>query len=181
MAPEDKQTIKTEPLDPARHDRAAFTCGVERLDNFLKRTAKKHQKGDFTRVWVATAPDDTSILGYYAINAHSLEGDELPGALTRGAPRNGIPTAYLSMIAVHNDAQGQGIGVLLMADALKRMLVASDQIGLAAVLLDVLDDDGEVAYEARKRFYEGMGFKSFPSQPSRMFLTIKDIRAAFAG
>lgn len=181
MAAEDKQTINIEPLDPARHDRAAFTCGVERLDNFLKHTAKKHQKGDFTRVWVATAPDDNSILGYYAINAHSLEGEELPVALTRGAPRNGIPAAYLSMIAVHNEAQGQGIGVLLMADALKRLLVASEQIGLAAVLLDVLDDDGEAACEARKRFYERMGFKSFPSQPSRMFLTIKDIRAAFAG
>ncbi|MEL6506126.1 MAG: GNAT family N-acetyltransferase [Pseudomonadota bacterium] len=181
MAAEDKQAINIEPLDPARHDRAAFTCRVERLDNFLNRTANKHQKGDFTRVWGATAPDDTSILGYYAINAHSLEGEELPGALTRNAPRNGIPTAYLSMIAVHNRAQGQGIGVLLMADALKRMLRASEQIGLAAVLLDVLNDDGEEAYEARKRFYEKMGFKSFPSQPSRMFLTIKEIRAAFAG
>ena len=48
------QRISIEPLDPRRHDRTGFSCGTARLDNFLKRTARKHQAGDFTRVWVAT-------------------------------------------------------------------------------------------------------------------------------
>ena len=47
--------ISIEPLDPEKHHRAGFSCGTDRLDNFLKRTARKHQAGDFTRVWVATA------------------------------------------------------------------------------------------------------------------------------
>jgi len=30
-----------EPLDPDRHDRAAFSCGVDQVDNFFRKTANK--------------------------------------------------------------------------------------------------------------------------------------------
>ena len=88
--------ISITPLDPEKHDRASFSCGTVRLDNFLKRSARKHQSGDFTRVWVATEGGQDEIPGYYALNAHSLEGEGLPSSLTKHAPRSGsIPTAYL--------------------------------------------------------------------------------------
>ena len=135
--------ISIEPLDPEKHDRAAFSCGTDRLDNFLKRTARKHQAGDFTRVWVATEGGRAEILGFYALNAHSLEGDDLPANLTRNAPRSGwIPAVYLSMIAVDRRRQGQGFGRILLADALNRAAAAADQIGLKAVVLDVIEDGG---------------------------------------
>ena len=70
--------ISITPLDPEKHDRASFSCGTVRLDNFLKRSARKHQSGDFTRVWVATEGGRDEILGYYALNAHSLEGEGFP-------------------------------------------------------------------------------------------------------
>ena len=71
--------ISIEPLDPSTHDRAAFSCGTVRLDNFLKRTARKHQAGDLTRVWVATE-NGADILGYYAA--------ECPCARRRRPPRS---------------------------------------------------------------------------------------------
>ncbi len=71
--------IIIEPLNPRKHDRAAFSCGTARLDNFLKRTARKHRAGDFTRVWVATKSGQTGILGYYALNAHTLKGKTCQG------------------------------------------------------------------------------------------------------
>ena len=86
-APAALKGIIIEPLAPHKHDRAAFSCGTARLDNFLKRTVRKHQAGDFTWVWVATE-NETDILGYYALNAHTLEGDALPGYLTKHAPRS---------------------------------------------------------------------------------------------
>ena len=107
----ERQRIFIEPLDPVRHDRNSFSCGAGRLDNFLKRTARKQQAGSFSRVWVATDARSSQILGYYALNAHSLEGDDLPEGVTRDAPRHGaIPAVYLSMIAVDRRQQGQGIG-----------------------------------------------------------------------
>ena len=73
------QNTIIEPLDPVKHDRAAFSCGVGRLDNFLKRTARKQQAADFARVWVPTESGQTAILGYSALNAHFIEGDDLQG------------------------------------------------------------------------------------------------------
>ena len=171
--------IFIEPLDPQRHDRAAFSCGTIRLDNFLKRTARKHQAGDFTRVWVATEIGSAGILGYYALSAHALEGDDLPADLTKKAPRFGsMPAVYLSMIAVDRRHQGRGLGRILLADALSRAAAVADQVGLKAVVLDVIEDGGPEIMERRRRFYAGMGFRSLPSRPARMFIGIETVRKA---
>ncbi|GAB4526663.1 MAG: hypothetical protein Kow00133_15500 [Amphiplicatus sp.] len=171
-----------EPFDPKKHDRTSFSCGVARLDNYLKRTAGKHQKGDFARVFAAVRTGERTVRGYYAMNAHAVEIGDLPAETTRRAPPRGvIPAAYLSMIAVDRSAQGQGLGRILLADALKRLIPVADEIGIAVVILDVIDDDddGPEAFRRRISFYERMGFRALPSRPSRMFLTLKDIRAAF--
>lgn len=169
--------ISIEPLDPRKHDRTNFSCGTERLDNFLKRTARKHQAGDFTRVWVATLRGQTEILGYYAVNAHSLEGNDLPASLARNVPRfGGIPAIYLSMIAVDHRHQGQGLGRILLADALSRAVAAADQVGVKVVVLDVIEDGGPEDTEKRRAFYAGMGFQPLPTRPLRMFITIDTIR-----
>lgn len=171
--------IIIEPLDPQKHDRAAFSCGTARLDNFLKRTARKHQAGDFTRVWVATESGQTDILGYYALNAHTLEGNDLPSHLTKNAPRfGGIPAVYLSMIAADRRYQGQGVGRILLADALSRAVGVAEQIGLKAVVLDVIEDGGTEITERRRAFYATMGFQSLPSRPLRMFISIETVRRA---
>ena len=175
----DPQRLSIEPLDPEKHDRASFSCGTSRLDNFLKRSARKHQSGDFTRVWVATEAGRTEILGYYALNAHSLEGDDLPANLARNAPRSGsIPAVYLSMIAVDRRHQGRGIGRILLADALNRAVAAADQIGLKAVVLDVIEDGGPEITEKRRAFYVAIGFQSLPARPLRMFISIETARRA---
>ena len=174
------QDIIIEPLDPARHDRAAFSCGVGRLDNFLKRTARKQQAGDFTRIWIATDSGQVAILGYYALNAHFIEGNDLPVRLTKDVPRSGcIPAAYLSMIAVDHRHQGRRLGHVLLADALDRAVRAADgYLGLKAVVLDVIEDGGAESTEKRRAFYASMGFHPFPSNPLRMFITIDEVRKA---
>ena len=179
--PTPESRFKIEPFDPKRHDRAAFSCGVAQIDNFLKRTAKKHRKGDFTRVWVAIQPPEQRVLGYYAINSHAIETGDLPETLRKRAPHHGqVGAAYLSMIAADVEAQGQGLGGLLLADALRRVAAVSSDIGIFAVVLDVLDDGAADAMEKRRRFYEGFGFISFPSQPMRMFLPVQTIRDALS-
>ena len=171
--------VSIEPFDPAKHDRTAFSCGAPRIDNFLKRTAKKHQVGGFTRVWVAVAPESPRILGYYAISGHAIEAADLPPQLTKNAPNHGfVPSAYLSTFGVESAIQGQGLGRVLLADALKRILGVSAQMGIVAIVLDVLDDGDVEAVEKRKRFYTGFGFTPFPSHPMRMFLPIKSVRGA---
>lgn len=177
MADDAGLKIAIEPFNPDKHDRTAFSCGAGRIDNFLKRSAKKHQKGDFTRVWVATSPGENGILGFYAVNSHALAGDELPARLTKNAPRHGvIPAAYLSMVGVDGALQGHGLGRILLIDAIKRIARVAEEMGVAAIILDVLDDDGPEAAAKRKSFYESFGFQAFPSQPRRMFLPTRVAR-----
>ena len=171
--------VSIEPFDPAKHDRAAFSCGNARIDNFIKRTAKKHQQGDFTRVWVAVSPKRSRVLGYYAINSHAIVAADLPSELTKNAPNHGyVPAAYLSIIGVDTAAQGRGLGSVLLANACKRIATVSEHLGVAVIVLDVLDDGDTEAMKKRQRFYANHGFTSFPSRPRRMFIPVKAIRDA---
>ena len=101
----------------------------------------------------------------------------MPISLTKISPRSGsIPTAYLSMNAVDRRHQSRGIGSILLADALKRAIVVADQIGLKAVVLDVIEDDGPDITEKRREFYARAGFLKLPENPMRMFISIATIR-----
>ena len=58
------------------------------------------------------------------------------------------------------------------------MLSLSEEIGLAVVILDVIEDGGWEEIVRRTRFYERLGFQSLPSRPTRMYFSMKNIRAA---
>lgn len=169
------------PLDPEKHDRAAFSCGVDAVDNFLKRTANKLSKADNLRVFVMT-DDHGTVAGFYAINAHSISFEDLPSPFARTRPGHGrIPAAYISMIGRDQRFAGSGIGADLLVDCLKRILQISKDLGLAVVILDVLDDGDEKAVAKRKALYEGFGFAPLPSQPLRLFMPVATIGKLFGG
>ena len=172
--------IVIEPFDPGRHDRSGFSCGTDRLDNFLMLSAKKKKKDDFTRVFVAVAKGSSEVFGYYALNAHAVATENLGADRPRRAPRTGsIPALYLSMIAVDRRQQGNGLGSDLAVDALGRALSVASEVGLKLVVLDVIDDGGEEVFARRMEFYRRLGFRSLEDRPERMFIMIDTIRAMF--
>ena len=161
-----------EPFDPDKHDRTVFSCGVEQVDNFFKKTANKLAKADNLRVWVLTDPEGR-LIGFYALNAHAVDYAELPDRFARTRPGHGsIPAAYISMIGVDVRFQGQGYGGDLLIDALKRIHKVSESLGVAVVLLDVLDCGDADKVGKRAELYKGYGFAPLPSQPLRLFLQI---------
>ncbi len=173
--------IVIEPFDPGRHDRSGFACGTDRLDNLLRFSARKQQKDDFTRVFVAVAEGSPRVLGYYALNAHAVAADNLGRDRPRRVPSTGsIPALYLSMIAVDRSWQGGGLGSDLAIDALGRAQSVAGEIGLKLVILDVIDDGGNEAFERRMAFYRRLGFRSFQDRPERMFIAMDTIRAMFS-
>lgn len=87
-----------------------------------------------------------------------------------------IPAAYLSMIGVDSKYAGRGYGGDLLADALTRIAAAAKSIGLALVLLDVLDDGNPELMARRKALYQSYGFVPLPSNPLRLFLPVETIR-----
>lgn len=165
-----------EPFDPEKHDRTAFSCGVEPVDNFFRKTANKLVKADNLRLWVMTTAEG-GLVGFYGVNAHSIDYQDLPAKYARARPGHGsIPAACISMIGVDGRFQGQGFGGDLLVDALARLARASEAVGIAAVILDVLDCGDPEAVARRLALYRGYGFEAFPSRPLRLFLPIATVR-----
>ncbi|MGD9004711.1 MAG: GNAT family N-acetyltransferase, partial [Desulfobacterales bacterium] len=130
----DSQNLVIAPLNPT-HDRTGFECGVDALDRYLKRQAKQDSKRRIARVFVATKPDNpSSVIGYYTLSTLSIELNQLPEKLARKLPRHQVPTALIGRLAVSKAAQGQGIGKMLLADAIKRTLAVGDQIAIYAMV-----------------------------------------------
>lgn len=168
--------LKFEPFDPEIHDRTAFSCGVDQVDNYFRKTANKLQKAGNVRVSVLLDADE-QLLGFYAANAHSVDYGELPKKYARARPSHGsIPAAFISMIGVDQRYQGNGLGGLLLVEALKNLARASETLGIAVVLMDVLDCGNEEATKRRLDLYIGYGFTKLENAPLRLFIPIQDAR-----
>jgi len=172
----DQPPYNIQPFDPKVHDRAAFSCGVPQIDNYLKLTAKKGSKADVVRVWVIIDAAN-SIVGFYGINMHAIDVHDMPANYKKKAMKHGLlPAAFISMIGVDRGLQGKGIGSALVADALNRIARVSDEIGTCVVVLDVFGDDDPDAVTRRKAYYEDFGFIALPDQPLRLFMPIQTAR-----
>ena len=176
MKPGVAQPTTVEPLDPAKHDRASFSCGVPQVDNFFRRTANKLAKADNVRTFVMVGPEG-GLIGFYALNAHAIDYADLPDRFTRDRPAHGgIPAAYIAMIGVDARFQGQGYGGDLLSDCLARLATAADALGIAVVMLDVLDCGDAEKTAKRLALYAGYGFEPLPSNSLRLFLPMATVR-----
>ena len=173
--------LRIEQFDPARHDRAAFSCGVSRLDNFLRLSAKKQQKDDMSRVYVVVEDGGSAILGYHAINLGVMNVD-LMEKRPRNAPAHGeLPVLFVGQVAVGSQHQGRGIGSILIAHVFAKAVAIADQAGCFALVLDVMSDGGNEDFGKRKNWYRSFGFQEFPSNSARMFMTMKQVRLLLNG
>lgn len=169
-----------EPFDPAKHDREAFSCGVPAVDNFFKKTANKLAKADNLRIYAMVSASG-ALIGFSALNVHSVDYTDLPSNYARTRPSHGsIPAAFISMIGVDSRYGGKGYGGDLLVDALIRIAKAADQIGIAVVMLDVLDCGDPTLVARRKALYIRYGFTALPSQPLRLFLPLATVRQLLA-
>lgn len=176
----DTSPIEIRKFDSAAHDRGAFDCGHARLNNYLKTSASKLLKGDFTRIYVAVEPNKSKVLGYHAINFGELDARALAKP-PRGAPAHmQLPVLFLGQIAVTKEAAGFGIGGLLMHHVFEKAIQLADQAGCWAIVLDAVDDDGEEAFQRRLDWYLAFGFQTMPSRRGRMFMAMKAVRAVVA-
>ncbi|WP_313025700.1 GNAT family N-acetyltransferase [Pseudomonas lopnurensis] len=149
------------------HHRAGFQCGVNALDDYLHKQAGQDVKRRVSRVFVATTLEQPDVItGYYTLSSLSIEFGQLPEKLARRLPRHPLPAALLGRLAISQDAQGRGIGGLLLADAIKRTLAVSNQIAIYALVVDVIDDQV-------RGFYEQYGFLPLGSNSRRLFLPLQ--------
>ena len=156
MAAELTNAYLVEGLD-AHHDRTGFNCGVESLDRYLQTQASQDIRRRANGVFVLVEPKEPArILGYYTICATALSQGDVPAMARKHVPRYPLVSATLiGRLAVAEDRQGQGLGALLLADALWRAFASAAVVGSSMVVVDALDE--QVA-----RFYKAHGFVPLP-------------------
>ncbi len=160
-----------QPLGP-QHDRADFSCGVEALDNYLKRQAGQDVKRRVAAAFVLSS-DGRTVAGYYTLSQFSVELDTVPGHIAQRLPRYPmVPATLIGRLAVSDAFRGRGLGEMLLMDALHRSLMLSEQIASAAVIVDAKNDQA-------RRFYLKHGFVELPGVSGRLFLPMKTIEQLF--
>jgi GNAT superfamily N-acetyltransferase len=73
----------------------------------------------------------------------------------------------LGRVAVDKTFHGQGVGTGLLRDAVFRIVLAAEIVGIRAILVHAIS-------ETAKRFYEKYGFVASPIDPLTVMITLAD-------
>lgn len=145
-----------------------FKCGKEMLDNYLHIQASQDVKRKLCVVFAMF--EDRTIKGYYTLSNASIPAELMPEDVKKKMPRSyeALPVTLLGRLAIDEKFKGQGLGGILLLDALKRSYqIASQSLGSIGVVVDPLDSEALA-------FYEKFGFIILPDS-GKMFLPMADI------
>ena len=157
-------SIKIEPLNSSLNKKD-FSCGKVMLDKYFHTQASQDVRRKLCVVFAMSK--DVTVLGYYTLSNASVPAELMPEAIRKQMPKSYevLPVTLLGRLAADKKFTGQGLGSILLIDALKRSFgIASKSLGSIGVIVDPLDSDAIA-------FYEKFGFILLPDS-GKMFLTM---------
>ena len=155
------------------HPRKAFRSGVAEVDDWLVRNALQNQEKHLSATRVLLDGAGT-IAGYYTLATGQVDFGDLPAEEAKKLPRRLLPVAVLAWLGVSETHQKQGLGRLLLAQALRDCFEAGHTFSFVAVILDCIND-------AAKKFYQRFDFAELPGHPFRLFLSATKLEAMMRG
>lgn len=159
-----------EPLG-SDHDKKSFRSGQDDLDDWFQHRSSQDQRRNIAKVFVAR-DEASGIVGFYSLSSFTLELEDIPAQIASRLPRYGkIPCALIGRLARDERVQGKGMGDLLLADAILRILEASRIIAVFAIVVEAKD-------ARASKFYQSHGFLPLPLHPHRLFLPMTTAVAA---
>jgi GNAT superfamily N-acetyltransferase len=168
MAPP-RTSLRTEALAP-HHDREGFSCGVDSLDRYLRTQAGQDVRRKANAVFILVESNKPNfVLGYYTLCATALPQGNVPVVARKHIPRYPLVSATLvGRLAVSETRQGEGLGAILLADAVRRAYASATIVGSSMLIVDAIDDRAA-------DFYERIGFVRLPDSP-RLVLPMRTIQ-----
>ncbi|MDQ3410935.1 MAG: GNAT family N-acetyltransferase, partial [Chloroflexota bacterium] len=147
------------------HDRAAFSCGEDSLDRYLRERARQDDERHVASVFVIYGDQNDRVAGYYTLSTTAVQLQNLPPEARRKLPKYPLaPVILLGRLAVDLDYRDQGLGAVLLFNALRRAFdVGTRQIAATAVSVDALHDRA-------RAFNERYGFRRFLDNEYQLFL-----------
>lgn len=151
------------------HEREQFDCGAEDLNQFLRATARQHIQKGISRTFVLCDRDcPQNIIGFFTLTLCEVRSEKLPPAIAKKYPAQ-VPGVKLARLAVERQWQRQGIGEILMVEAMQRALLVADTAGGIGLFVDAKS-------EAAQSYYARYGFITLEDNPLEMFLPLSVLR-----
>jgi hypothetical protein len=154
-----------------RHECADFDCGNRELSAWLRSHASQFRARNLAQTYVLVEPGKSAVHGYYSVSVSSVSFEEAPDSkpwkkLPRRIP---IPVALIGKLALDRRVQGQKLGGVLFADAVRRIVEIAEEIGIQSIVVDAID-------EQAKAFYLRFGCVAAADQSSRLFYSVEAAR-----
>jgi len=156
-----------------QHDRNAFDCGDDELNQFLYRHARQSHERGGAKTYLALSEGAQKILGFYSLSPASIAYERTPKIIKQGLTRHEVPVFRLGRLAVDISVQGQGLGGQLLLAAGRRCLLVAVQTGGVALLIDAKN-------ERVAKWYTSFGAVSLLDNPLTLLLPFQTIHAALA-
>jgi ribosomal protein S18 acetylase RimI-like enzyme len=151
------------------HDREQFDCGVAALNQFLRSTARQHIQKGISRTFILVDRDlPQKIIGFFTLTICEIRSEKLPDEIAKNYPDR-VPGIKLARLAVDRQWQRQGIGEILMVEAMQRSLLVADTAGGIGLFVDAKD-------ESAQSYYARYGFITLEDNPLEMFLPLSLLR-----
>ncbi len=157
----------------SRHIKENFDCGKDLLNGYIYKQASQDFRRRISACFIL-AEEDNLVKGYYTLSSSSIKRDQLPPEVVKRLPGSYIdlPVTLLGRLALDKAHIGQGLGELLLVDALKRAYLASVQsVASMAVVVDPID-------QSAIDFYSKYDFIMLPDS-HKMFLTMDTVSKLF--
>lgn len=151
----------------AQHQFDTFDCGKPGLNDWLKRHARQAQGSGSAKTFVVA--DDDRVVGYFSLTVGQVNALEAPDRIRKGMGQYPIPVVILARLGVDRAYQGQGVGVGMLQDAIRRTMLIAEQAGIRAMLTHPIDEEAA-------RFYTRFGFIASPLREQQLLLLLKDAR-----
>jgi len=158
--------LRTDPLNPASHNRSDFSSGQPEQDEYLRRLATQHAKRGVSRTYVLVDDESPStILGYYSLSACHLAHIQISEQDRRQLPRYPVPGIRIGQLAVDRRVRGRGYGELLLGSAVRKAMSVRQELGVAIVVVDARN-------ERLLPFYLNYGFIPSSDSPLTLYLLL---------
>ena len=151
----------------AKHDRAAFSSGVEVLDEYFRQRVTQDARRRATACFVAIEAATAKVAGYYTLAACGIPLAEMPKGLAKRLPHYpSVPVARLGRLAVDRTYQGRKLVAALLWDAATR--AHRSEVAVFALVVHAKDDQAEA-------FYRHHGFAAVGGVPGQLFLPLTNL------
>ncbi len=150
-------------------NRQEFDCNNAVLNRYLKQQITQDIKRNLTVAYVLE--DQDSIIGFYTLSASAVYIGDITSSIAKKLPKYPlVPVSLLGRLAIDKRYQGQGLGDLLLMDALYRCKISAQQVASFAVVVDAID-------VKVTSFYQAYGFEFLLNQ--QLFLPMQKIDTLF--